>query len=141
LRIEEAELKVYGAIQKVTTSEQLCTYIFDVSDSILNIGSIAHMAIRDRAIKNEVESHYDVVQPQASLCVCHISLRLLSTGTTYPTSVTTMEPTKTTQPYLHNGGHFVKHPTAGASGHSECDQFAVRLLSGDSDQENPLTSV
>jgi cleavage and polyadenylation specificity factor subunit 1 len=67
LRIEEEELEVYGAVQKVTTSVQLCTYIFEVCDSILNIGPIAHMAIGERAIENEVEPPPDVEQPQAKM--------------------------------------------------------------------------
>jgi cleavage and polyadenylation specificity factor subunit 1 len=63
LRIEEEELEVYGAVQKVTTSVQLCSYIFEVCDSILNIGPITHMAVGERAIEDEVEKPLDVEQP------------------------------------------------------------------------------
>ncbi|XP_055589529.1 cleavage and polyadenylation specificity factor subunit 1 [Uranotaenia lowii] len=58
MRLEEEELEVYGTGQK--TSVQLTSYIFEVCDSILNIGPIGHMAIGERAVEEEQDENSDV---------------------------------------------------------------------------------
>ncbi|XP_055533699.1 cleavage and polyadenylation specificity factor subunit 1 [Wyeomyia smithii] len=57
-RLEEEELEVYGTGQK--TSVQLTSYIFEVCDSILNIGPCAHMAVGERASEEEQDENKDI---------------------------------------------------------------------------------
>ncbi|XP_058460280.1 cleavage and polyadenylation specificity factor subunit 1 [Malaya genurostris] len=57
-RLEEEELEVYGTGQK--TSVQLTSYIFEVCDSILNIGPIAHMAVGERTTEEEQDENKDI---------------------------------------------------------------------------------
>lgn len=54
-RLEEEELQVYGS--GVKTSVQLTKYIFEVCDSILNIGPIGYMTIGERAPEMEPLDH------------------------------------------------------------------------------------
>ena len=58
MRLEEEELEVYGSGQK--TSVQLTSYLFEVCDTIPNIGPIAHMAVGERAIEDDHEDNPDV---------------------------------------------------------------------------------
>ncbi|XP_021710072.1 cleavage and polyadenylation specificity factor subunit 1 [Aedes aegypti] len=58
LRLEQEELEVYGSGQK--TSVQLTSYIFEVCDSILNIGPIGHMAVGERISEEEQDENKDV---------------------------------------------------------------------------------
>lgn len=58
MRLEEEELEVYGTGQK--TSVQLTSYIFEVCDTIVNIGPIAYMALGERAAEEEQDENNDV---------------------------------------------------------------------------------
>ncbi|XP_052872855.1 cleavage and polyadenylation specificity factor subunit 1 [Anopheles cruzii] len=58
LRLEEEELEVYGSGYK--TSVQLTSYIFEVCDSVLNVGPIAHMAVGERVCEETMEDGADV---------------------------------------------------------------------------------
>lgn len=57
-RLEEEELEVYGSGYK--TSVQLTSYIFEVCDSVLNVGPIAHMAVGERICEEEMEEGAEV---------------------------------------------------------------------------------
>ncbi|XP_063696234.1 cleavage and polyadenylation specificity factor subunit 1 [Culicoides brevitarsis] len=50
-RLEQEEFEVYGTGQK--TSVQLTSYVFEVCDSLLNIGPLSHMAVGLRMIADE----------------------------------------------------------------------------------------